>query len=349
MPKILVTGGLGYIGSHTVVELVNNGYEPVIIDNLSNSRLIIKDNLEKILGRSIQFYQEDCSDEEVLENIFSKEGIEGVIHFAAHKSVGESVEKPLMYYHNNLNSTLKLIEMIKKHKASSFIFSSSCSVYGNPDSLPVTESSPIKHAESPYASTKQMCERIISDVHVAKVPFGSVILRYFNPIGAHPSALIGELPLGKPNNLVPVITKTAIGKIPEMQVFGNDYNTPDGTCIRDYIHVMDLAAAHVKALEYLQQQNEENHLEIFNVGTGNGNSVLELLTAFEKANNISANYKIAPRRPGDVEKVYADCQKVNQLMGWQAKRDLKEALRDAWKWELYLKEMKQTAGNESKV
>ena len=348
MQKILVTGGLGYIGSHTVVELANNGYEPIIIDNLSNSRPLIRENLEKILDRSLQFYREDCNDEEALEKIFSKEGISGIIHFAAHKSVGESVEKPLMYYDNNLNSTLKLIEMMKKHDVDHFIFSSSCSVYGNPDKLPVTETSPIKHAESPYASTKQMCERIISDVHVAGAPFGSVILRYFNPIGAHPSALIGELPLGKPNNLVPVITKTAMGKIPQMQVFGDDYDTPDGTCIRDYIHVMDLASAHVKALEYLEKKNQENHLEIFNVGTGAGNSVLELLNAFEEVNHLPVNYKIAPRRPGDIEKIYADCKKVNQVIGWKAELNIQEALRNAWKWELYVKELEeQTIGPES--
>lgn len=339
MQKILVTGGLGFIGSHTVVQLVENGYEPIVIDNLSNSKPWIKDNIEKIIEKPLKVYTEDCNSPESLDKIFKVErDIVGVIHFAAFKAVGESVEKPVEYFDNNLGSTIKLLDAMRKYKVKSFIFSSSCSVYGNPDQLPVTETSPVKHAESPYAYTKQVCERMIKDAHVAGMTFSSVLLRYFNPIGAHPSALIGELPLGKPNNLVPVITRTAMGKIEKMMIFGNDYDTPDGTCVRDYIHVVDLAEAHVKALEYLEGVNKENHVELFNVGTGKGNTVLELLNAFEKEAKIKVNYELGDRRAGDVEKVYADCTKVNNVMKWKSKFTAEDALRDAWRWELYIKD-----------
>jgi len=339
MKKILVTGGMGYIGSHTVVELHNNGYEPIIVDNLAKSEPWVKGNIEKLIGKEVTFYQEDCNDISALNKIFEKEGnIEGVIHFAAFKSVGESVEQPAKYFENNFNSTLKVMEAMKKHNTKYFIFSSSCSVYGNPDKLPVTEETPMKKAESPYAFTKQVCERMIEDVHVAGVKFSSIILRYFNPIGAHPSTLIGELPLDRPSNLVPVITRATMGKIGPMHVHGNDYDTTDGTCVRDYIHVVDLADAHVKALQYLEDVNKENFVDIFNVGTGKGNSVLDMITTFEKENDEKVPYSIGPRRAGDVVEVYADCTKVNKVMKWDAKLTAANALKDAWKWELYLKE-----------
>ena len=337
-PKILVTGGLGFIGSHTVVQLVEHGYDPIIIDNLSNSKEWIRAHIEKIVDQPVSFYKADCNDRKALRHIFEKEeNIEGVIHFAAYKAVGESVEKPLMYFDNNLGSTVKLMETMKEYEVKQFIFSSSCSVYGNPEKLPVTEDTPMQRAESPYAYTKQVCERMIEDAHQSRVPFSTVILRYFNPVGAHPSSLIGELPLNKPNNLVPVITGAAIGKYGPMTVHGDDYDTPDGSCIRDYIHVVDLADAHVKAIDFLNKQNKDNQVEIFNVGTGQGNSVLEMLNFFEEESGTKVPYSIGPRRPGDVVQVYADCTKVNTIMGWEAKLKARDALRDAWNWELYLK------------
>ncbi|HBH23310.1 MAG TPA: UDP-glucose 4-epimerase GalE [Cytophagales bacterium] len=337
-PKILVTGGLGFIGSHTVVQLVEQGYDPIIIDNLSNSKEWIRAHIEKIVDQPVSFYKADCNDRKSLRHIFEKEeNIEGVIHFAAFKAVGESVEKPLMYFDNNLGSTVKLMETMKEYEVKQFIFSSSCSIYGNPEKLPVTEDTPMQRAESPYAYTKQVCERMIEDAHQSRVPFRTVILRYFNPVGAHPSSLIGELPLNKPNNLVPVITGAAIGKYGPMAVHGDDYDTPDGSCIRDYIHVLDLADAHVKAIDFLNKQNNVNQVEIFNVGTGQGNSVLEMLNFFEEESGTKVPYSIGPRRPGDVVQVYADCTKVNTIMGWEAKLTARDALRDAWNWELYLK------------
>ncbi len=338
MKKILVTGGAGFIGSHTVVELYEAGFEPIIIDNLSNSSLSVLKGLEKICGRSFSFYQEDCNNETALHQIFEKEGhIDGVIHFAADKAVGESVQFPLKYYTNNIGSLVCLMKVMEKFGVNDLVFSSSCTVYGEPDSLPVTETSRIKSASSPYGYTKQVCEQIITDyVHSAK-RFSSVLLRYFNPIGAHPTALIGELPLGVPNNLVPFITQTAAGLREKLTVFGDDYDTPDGTCIRDYIHVIDLAKAHVSALNWLFEQTDKK-LEILNVGTGNGCTVMEVIKTFEIATNQKLNYVIGPRRSGDVEKVYADASRVKQVLNWEAKLSLAVALTDAWHWQCSLQE-----------
>lgn len=333
MKKILVTGGAGFIGSHTVVELHNAGYEPVIIDDLSNSKSAVLDGLKKITGKDFKFYQNDCNDKIALENIFKTEGnIVGVIHFAAFKAVGESVQEPLKYYHNNIGSLVTLIETMKKYGVNDLVFSSSCTVYGEPDTLPVTEQSKIKPATSPYGFTKQVGEQIIRDQHQSDSDFSAVLLRYFNPIGAHPSSQIGELPLGVPNNLVPFITQTAAGIREKITVYGSDYNTTDGTCIRDYIHVVDLAKAHVASLDWLFKRKSKQ-LEVLNVGTGNGSSVLEVVQAFEKVNDLKLNYSIGPRREGDVEKVYADATKVQQILGWKAELSLEESLRDAWNWQ----------------
>ncbi|MFC5411141.1 UDP-glucose 4-epimerase GalE [Larkinella bovis] len=340
--KILVTGGAGFIGSHTVVELVNAGYEPVIIDNFSNSNRSALDGLRQIMGRDVAFYEADCNDAGALSDIFEKENFQGVIHFAAYKAVGESVAKPLMYYRNNLDSTLLLLETMQQHGVPNLVFSSSCTVYGQPEHLPVTEETPRLPAQSPYGNTKAICEDIIRDTVFAKAPIKAVALRYFNPMGAHPSGLIGELPLGVPGNLVPFITQTAAGIREKLTVFGDDYNTPDGTCIRDFIHVVDLAKAHVQALRLLDSQEETSYYDIFNVGTGQGNTVLELIRTFEEANNLKLNYTIGPRRPGDVEKIYAQVDKVNNVMGWRAEKTLAEGLQDAWRWEQNLHLKKST-------
>jgi len=331
MKKVLVTGGAGYIGAHTVVELVRAGYDPVIVDNLSRSDNTLLNGIQQIIGKKPVFYQGDCLDRPFLEEVFSENKIAGVFHFAAYKSVGESVQFPLMYYQNNLQSLVVLLETMQKHAVTDLIFSSSCTVYGQPDHIPVDESAPFKRAESPYGATKQMSERILEDALVSN--FKIISLRYFNPIGAHPTALIGELPVGVPNNLVPYITQTAIGKREKLTVFGADYNTPDGSCVRDFIHVVDLADAHVKAMEYLGAQDTPRFYDVFNLGTGVGVSVLELIQKFEQATGEKLNYSIGPRRPGDVEKTYADPTKVNTQMGWQAKHTLEEALLHAWKWE----------------
>ncbi|MFD1144467.1 UDP-glucose 4-epimerase GalE [Larkinella insperata] len=337
--RILVTGGAGFIGSHTVVELVNAGYEPIIIDNFSNSDRSALDGLRQILNRDVIFYQGDCNDPETLNAIFEKESLGGVIHFAAHKAVGESVAKPLMYYRNNLDSTILLLETMQRYGVSNLVFSSSCTVYGQPEQLPVTEATPRLPAQSPYGNTKTICEDIIRDTVRSGAAMKAIALRYFNPIGAHPSGLIGELPLGVPSNLVPFITQTAAGLREKVTVFGNDYDTPDGTCIRDYIHVVDLAKAHVQALRLLDSQEENSYYDIFNVGTGQGNTVLELIKTFEEVNQLKLNYSIGPRRPGDVEKIYAQVDKVNNVMGWRAEKSLADGLRDAWRWEqnLHLK------------
>ncbi len=333
MKKILVTGGAGFIGSHTVVELYNAGFEPVIVDNLSNSSLSVLQGLAKITGRDFTFYQEDCNDEYALNRIFeTEETIQGVIHFAANKAVGESVADPLKYYRNNIGSLVTLLSVMNKFEVKDLVFSSSCTVYGEPDFLPVTEDSPIKPASSPYGYSKQVCEQLITDFYQSKPGFSAVMLRYFNPIGAHPTALIGELPLGVPNNLVPFITQTAAGIREELTVYGSDYNTPDGTCIRDYIHVVDLAAAHVAAVNWLFNQ-ENKKLEVLNVGTGNGCSVLEVIKTFELTTGVKLNYKIGDRRAGDVEKVYADAAKVKAVLSWEAKLSLAQSLVDAWNWQ----------------
>ncbi|WP_038030513.1 UDP-glucose 4-epimerase GalE [Thermonema rossianum] len=335
---ILVTGGLGFIGSHTVVALQEAGYEVVIVDNLSNSFAFVLDGIRAITGILPRFYEGDCNDRDFMQQVFSKEKVEGVIHFAAYKAVGESVAHPLKYYHNNLVSLIVLLELMQQYGVANLVFSSSCTVYGQPEHLPVDESAPILPAQSPYGNTKQVCEEIIRDSVQAGMPVKALALRYFNPIGAHPSAHIGELPIGVPNNLVPYITQTAAGIRPELSIFGKDYNTPDGTCIRDFIHVMDLAEAHVKALDYLLRQDAPSLYDYVNIGTGKGHSVLEVVQTFEQVNGIKLPYKFAPRRPGDVEQIYAKADKAKQMLGWQARRSLDEALRDAWQWQKALKE-----------
>ena len=333
MQKILVTGGLGYIGSHTVVELQNTGFEVIIIDNLSNSSLDVIEGITNITKSSPVFVKLDLRFKKDVEQFFDQHNdIEGIIHFAASKSVGESIENPLLYYENNLNTLIYLLQECKRHRINNLIFSSSCTVYGEPDSLPITEDAPVKKAISPYGNTKQISEEIISDM-CSVSELKSISLRYFNPIGAHSSAEIGELPIGVPQNLVPFITQTAVGLRDYLSIFGNDYPTPDGTCIRDYIHVVDLAKAHVVALQRLLINKMNIPLEIFNVGTGRGCSVLEIVNAFEKVTDQKLNYKIVDRRSGDVVAVYADIQKANEILGWKSERTMEEALSSAWKWE----------------
>lgn len=336
MAKILVTGGTGYIGSHTVVELQNEGYEVVIVDNLSNSNIDVLNGIEKITGIRPAFENIDCVDYVSLDRMFEKyNDIEAVIHFAASKAVGESVEKPLLYYRNNLVSLINILQLMPIHKIKNIVFSSSCTVYGQPDVLPVTENAPVKPAMSPYGNTKQIGEEIIRDTIHANPCYKSIILRYFNPIGAHPSAEIGELPNGVPNNLLPFVTQAAIGLRKQLQVFGDDYNTPDGSCIRDYINVVDLAKAHVVAVKRLlnEDNQSEEHVEVFNLGTGRGLSVLEIINTFEKVNGVKVPYKIVGRREGDIEKVWADPSYANNVLGWTATETVEETLRSAWAWE----------------
>jgi len=334
MAKILVTGGTGYIGSHTVVELQKEGYEVVIVDNLSNSNIEVLNGIEKITGIRPVFENLDCVDYLSMDRMFEKhKDIEAIIHFAASKAVGESVEKPLLYYRNNLVSLINLLQLMPIHKVRNFVFSSSCTVYGQPDILPVTEDAPIKPALSPYGNTKQISEEIIRDTIHANPCYQSIILRYFNPIGAHPTAEIGELPLGVPNNLLPFVTQTAMGLRKQLQVFGNDYNTPDGSCIRDYIHVVDLARAHVIAVQRMLTQKSKSSVETFNLGTGHGLSVLEIIETFEKVNGVKVPYRIVDRREGDIEKVWADPSFANTELGWTAKETVEETLRSAWVWE----------------
>jgi len=333
--KILVTGGTGYIGSHTVVELLDKGYEVYIIDNLSNSREEVLTGIEKITGKIPHFFEFDLLENKKVLDFFTENKPDAVIHFAALKAVGDSVQMPLEYYENNLISLFNLIKACKANKTKHFVFSSSCSVYGEPDSLPINEKAVRKTAESPYGNSKKMCEDVLQDV--SKIDeIKAIVLRYFNPVGAHSSAAIGEYPLGSPNNLMPVITQTAIGKRQSFQVFGNDYDTPDGTCIRDYIHVVDLAQAHVVALERLIGQRNNAAYEIFNLGTGKGISVKQMIEAFEHVTGQRLNYEIAPRRAGDVVKVYADTSLANAVLGWQAKLGLDDMIRSAWAWEQQL-------------
>ena len=332
MKKILVTGGAGYIGSHTTVELIQAGYEPVLIDNFIYSDGSLIPGIEKITGKKVNFHRGDCRDKAFLTNLFKTQGpIDGVIHFAALKSVGESVQKPLLYHQNNVESLLTLLEIMKQFGVKDFIFSSSCTVYGQPDHIPVNESAPFKRAESPYGATKQLCERILEDSYVEG--FRVVSLRYFNPIGAHASSNIGEMQMGIPNNLVPYITQTAAGWREKLTIIGADYNTPDGTCLRDYIHVTDLANAHLQALKFLDGQSAQNLCEAFNVGTGEGVSVLDLVKGFIRATGVNVPYTLGARRPGDIEKVYADAKKANSLLGWHAKLPIEQALLDAWNWQ----------------
>jgi UDP-glucose 4-epimerase len=338
---ILVTGGTGFIGSHTTVELQQAGYEVVIVDNLSNSKLEVLDGIEKITGIRPAFEQVDLRDAEATENVFKKyPKIEGIIHFAASKAVGESVEKPLLYYRNNIVSLINLLELMPKYDVKGIIFSSSCTVYGQPteENLPVTEKAPIQKALSPYGNTKQINEEIIQDYIHSGAPIKSIILRYFNPIGAHPSAFIGELPNGVPMNLIPFVTQTAIGIRKELKIFGNDYNTPDGTCIRDYIYVVDLAKAHVKAMERVLEHPETDKVEVFNIGTGRGLSTLEVVEGFEKATGVKLPWSFAPRREGDIEKVWGDVSKANKVLGWKAETPTEEVLASAWRWQEKLRE-----------
>jgi len=335
--KILVTGGAGYIGSHTVVELINKGYEVVIADNLSNSHVSVVDAIEKITGIRPHFIKTELTDAGQTKAVFeAHKDLSGVIHFAALKAVGESVEKPLMYYHNNLFSLINILQCMQEYGVNNFVFSSSCTVYGQPEKLPVKESSPILPAMSPYGNTKQIAEEMIGD-KASISDLKAVLLRYFNPIGAHHSALIGELPIGIPNNLVPFITQTAIGKREVLRVYGNDYDTPDGTCIRDYIHVVDLAKAHIVALERMFNNKNKKAVEVFNLGTGNGFSVLEVINAFEKSTGIKLNYVFAPRRAGDIVKIWADTTFANGELGWKAEKSLLEMVFSAWQWECHLK------------
>ena len=336
MSKVLVTGGTGFIGSHTVVELQNAGYEVVIIDNLSNSDIEVVDGIEKITGNRPAFYQGDVCSKTDLDKLFKEHSdIKAIVHFAADKAVGESVEKPLMYYRNNVGGLVNLLETMLAHNITNMVFSSSCTVYGEPEVLPVTEMSPVVKAMSPYGNTKKICEEILQDTGKTG-KLNTIALRYFNPIGAHDSSLIGELPLGVPNNLVPFITQTAIGKRKELTVFGSDYETRDGTCIRDYIHVVDLAVAHVKSVDRLLKGANFSAFETFNVGTGNGFTVLEIINAFENVSGEKLNYKIGDRRAGDVEAVWADTSKANQVLGFKTERDLNNMLKTAWDWELAL-------------
>ena len=337
---ILVTGGTGFIGSHTTVELINAGYKVVIVDNLSNSNANVVDGIEEITGVRPAFEQVDCCDYAAMESVFNKySDIEGIIHFAASKAVGESVEKPLLYYRNNLTSLINLLELMPKYDVKGIIFSSSCTVYGQPDpeNLPVTEDAPIKPAESPYGNTKQVNEEIIRDYINSGASIKAILLRYFNPIGSHPTAIIGELPNGVPMNLIPYVTQTAMGIREQLKVFGNDYDTPDGTCIRDYIYVVDLAKAHVCAMARVLDKETEP-IEYFNIGTGNGNSTLEIVETFEKATGVKLNWKYGPRREGDIEKIWGDCTKANRVLGWKAEANLSDVLASAWKWQQKLRE-----------
>lgn len=341
MRKILVTGGTGYIGSHTTVELQHAGYEVIIVDNLSNSSVDVLDGIEKITGIRPAFEQFDLTDTNKVDAFFGKyPGIEAIIHFAASKAVGESVEKPLLYYRNNLVSLINLMECQVKYGVNNMVFSSSCTVYGQPDQLPVTEKTPRKDAESPYGNTKRVNEDILQNAIVAHPQLKGIALRYFNPVGAHPSALIGELPLGVPANLVPFITQTAAGLRDELKVFGNDYDTPDGSAIRDYINVVDLAKAHVVAVERLLQEKNKTSFEIFNLGTGTGVSVLEAVNAFEKATGVKLKYKIVGRRAGDIEKIWADTTFANEELGWKAETGIEETMLSAWNWEKKLRGIK---------
>lgn len=337
--KILVTGGTGYIGSHTAVELINAGFEVVIIDNLSNSNIEVLDGIEAITGVRPAFVKGDCCDIDTLRKLFTDyPGIKGIINFAASKAVGESVQKPLLYYRNNLTTLVNLLDLMPEFGVKGFVFSSSCTVYGEPDENPVTESTPRKNATSPYGNTKKISEDIITDTVNSGAPWNAIILRYFNPVGAHESALIGELPNGVPQNLIPYLTQTAIGIRKELSVFGGDYPTPDGSCIRDYINVVDLAKAHVVAVKRLVEEKTLEPVEIFNLGTGNGVSVLELINTFEEATGVKVPHKIVGRRAGDITQVWAEPSKANNVLGWKATETLADTMRSAWKWQKALRE-----------
>ena len=337
MRKILVTGGCGFIGSHTIVDLLENGYEVISIDDNSRSSAFSVNGIEKITGKKVKNYKVDLKNFDETQAVFQENtDIAGVIHFAAYKAVGESVAAPLLYFENNLFSLINLLKCVEEFSIPHFVFSSSCTVYGNPDSIPVTEAFPIKKAESPYGATKQMGEEMLTD-YTKNGACDAILLRYFNPVGAHPSAILGELPIGKPQNLVPAITQTAIGKLPKMKVFGNDYDTRDGSCIRDYIHVCDIAHAHTLAIQYLENAKNEGPCDIFNLGTGLGVTVLEAIQTFEEVSGVKLNYEIAPRRPGDVIAIYANNDKAVNKLGWNIKYGIKDMMKTAWDWELKLK------------
>lgn len=338
MKKILVTGGCGYIGAHTIVDLIENGFEVISADNNSRSNENILNAVEKITGKAVKNYKVDlCIYDDTFAIFQENPDITGIIHFAAYKAVGESVEKPLLYFENNLNSLINILKCADEFSVPNFVFSSSCTVYGNPDAIPVTEETPMKPAESAYGATKQMGEKIVIDAVNANKN-KAILLRYFNPVGAHPSNQMGEIPLGKPQNLVPAITQTAIGKLPGMKVWGNDYDTRDGSCVRDYIHVCDIAHAHTLALNYLLEGRNQSNCDVFNLGTGNGLTVLEIINAFEKTSGVKLNYDIGPRRSGDVVAIYANNDKAKNLLGWNPQFNLQDMMDTAWKWELKLKE-----------
>lgn len=349
MKKILVTGGCGYIGSHTIVDLVENGYDVVCVDNNSRSNTKLLEGVETILGKKVKSYKVDlCNYDETYAVLQENPDITGVIHFAAYKAVGESVERPLMYFENNLLSLINLLKCVQEFQIPHFVFSSSCTVYGNPDVVPVTEETPPKPAESPYGYTKQMGEQIVSE-SVKSFSTNAILLRYFNPVGAHPSCIIGELPLGKPQNLVPAITQTAIGKLPQMTVFGNDYPTRDGSCVRDFIHVCDLAHAHTLAIDYLMEKRNLTRCEVFNLGTGNGVTVLEAINMFEKVSGQKLNYKIGPRRMGDVVATYANNDKAKTLLGWNPEFNLEQMMQTAWEWEQKVKKDESLYGSQNSI
>jgi UDP-glucose 4-epimerase len=335
--KILVTGGAGFIGSHTTVELINAGHTPIIIDNFCNSQKWIIDRIKQITNTKLKVYEGDCTDAKFIDNLFKEEqNIDGVIHFVAFKAVGESVQKPIPYYYNNINSLLTILDAMQNNNVQNIVFSSSATVYGDPDTNPLTENSPRKEATNPYGKTKIIAEDILRDTVTSGAKINAIPLRYFNPIGAHESHLLGELPTGVPNNLVPYLTQTAAGIRDELTVFGDDYDTEDGTCLRDYIHVVDLAKAHIATLEYLQKQKSP-FFDVFNVGTGNGVSVLELINAFEQVNGVKVKYKIGPRRPGDAKACWADTTKINTVMGWKSSKTIQDAMKDSWEWQKTLK------------
>ncbi len=341
MAKILVTGGCGYIGSHTIIDLLENGFSVISIDDNSRSTAYPVNGIEQITGKRIKNYKVDLKNFDETRAVFQENpDIKGVIHFAAYKAVGESVEQPLLYYENNIFGLVNLLKCIQEFEIPYFVFSSSCTVYGNPEIIPVTESSPVKKAESPYGATKQMSEEILQDLAKRGVTT-TILLRYFNPVGAHPSGFIGELPVGKPQNLVPAITQTAIGKLPKLMVYGNDYPTRDGSCLRDYIHVCDIAHAHTLSIRYLMDKKNQTQCDIFNLGTGNGVTVLEVIHAFEEVSGIKLNYEIGPRRPGDVIAIYANNDAAIKQLGWKIQYDLTEMMRNAWAWECKIKEVEE--------
>ncbi len=347
MAKILVTGGCGYIGAHTVVDLIENGYDVISIDDNSRSTTALLAGIERITGKKVKNYKVNLCQVDETKAVFEENpDLEGIIHFAAFKAVGESVEKPLMYYQNNLFGLINLVKCATEANIPHFVFSSSCTVYGSPDTIPVTEESPEKDAESPYGATKQMGERILKDI-AALGQMNVILLRYFNPVGAHPSIEIGELPLGRPANLVPAITQTAIGKLEKMYVHGTDYDTRDGSCVRDYIHISDISHAHTLALQFLQNGRNKAHVEIFNLGTGNGVTVLEAIGTFEKVSGQKLNYELGPRRPGDVVAIYANNEKAIQELGWELKYNLEDMMHTAWQWELKLKSDERLQQNQN--